>query len=581
MWKYPSTANAHKVLQHAVPLLNLTSETKEGISHITEDSSPNNSESQYYQGDINTVESTSFTETANKYGGKQAYEQAKSQGKTELTYEQWVQVRTPEFKAWFGNWEKPNKKTSKVVNPRTGEPLVVYHGTGHAPFDTFTMDFMGKNGTADGRGHYFTSDPNFANLYTSENGHVFSVFLNVPTVFSNDKVTLKPTAIKKIIKRIDELNGDETEVGFLSNYDDVAYSGEAAAMRTALEYLLEENSNDVDVINEMININGMDAEQTLQAVSEVLGATGSIINQADGSQHFVVSGSNQIKSAVGNVGTFSKDNPNIYYQLDERTNSDFAKAVDKVADGKSGSGYIKVGTTPTVLKMLGLPDVNVEITGRVLHKVMKGKHNVTPETIKQLPREINNPVAVMKSHTEESGYVVLTELTENVKGTSLPVVVALHIKEVHGGFEVVKIASAYGKNFVGLKKGLENDLLYWHKEKGPQLLKRLALQLRPGLASGHENLVTDNVKTESDLNQYITQNSLRQDNDSPRGAFNPESNTIHLFQKADFSTLAHEMGHAYLETHNKVVMMVAQQRKRLSITETARAPIALWPRFRS
>ncbi|WP_201788247.1 hypothetical protein, partial [Basilea psittacipulmonis] len=315
---------------------------------------------------------------------------------------------------------------------------------------------------------------------------VFSVFLNVPTVFSNDKVTLKPTAIKKIIKRIDELNGDETEVGFLSNYDDVAYSGEAAAMRTALEYLLEENSNDVDVINEMININGMDAEQTLQAVSEVLGATGSIINQADGSQHFVVSGSNQIKSAVGNVGTFSKDNPNIYYQLDERTNSDFAKAVDKVADGKSGSGYIKVGTTPTVLKMLGLPDVNVEITGRVLHKVMKGKHNVTPETIKQLPREINNPVAVMKSHTEESGYVVLTELTENVKGTSLPVVVALHIKEVHGGFEVVKIASAYGKNFVGLKKGLENDLLYWHKEKGPQLLKRLALQLRPGLASGHE-----------------------------------------------------------------------------------------------
>ncbi|WP_201788245.1 hypothetical protein, partial [Basilea psittacipulmonis] len=182
MWKYPSTANAHKVLQHAVPLLNLTSETKEGISHITEDVSSNNSESQYYQGDINTVESTSFTETANKYGGKQAYEQAKSQGKTELTYEQWVQVRTPEFKAWFGNWEKPNKKTSKVVNPRTGEPLVVYHGTGHAPFDTFTMDFMGKNGTADGRGHYFTSDPNFANLYTSENGHVFSVFLNVPTV---------------------------------------------------------------------------------------------------------------------------------------------------------------------------------------------------------------------------------------------------------------------------------------------------------------------------------------------------------------------------------------------------------------
>ncbi len=45
-----------------------------------------------------------------------------------LAYRQWVQVRTPTFKAWFGDWETTHS-ACKVVNPETGEPLVVYHGT--------------------------------------------------------------------------------------------------------------------------------------------------------------------------------------------------------------------------------------------------------------------------------------------------------------------------------------------------------------------------------------------------------------------------------------------------------------------
>jgi len=39
------------------------------------------------------------------YGGRAAYDRAKVAGKTRLTYGQWVQVRTPSFKAWFGDWQ--------------------------------------------------------------------------------------------------------------------------------------------------------------------------------------------------------------------------------------------------------------------------------------------------------------------------------------------------------------------------------------------------------------------------------------------------------------------------------------------
>ena len=50
---------------------------------------------------------------------------------TNLTEDQWLTVRTPAFKAWFGDWEKSKKNRSKVLD-ENGEPKVVHHGTGRA-----------------------------------------------------------------------------------------------------------------------------------------------------------------------------------------------------------------------------------------------------------------------------------------------------------------------------------------------------------------------------------------------------------------------------------------------------------------
>jgi 8-oxo-dGTP pyrophosphatase MutT (NUDIX family) len=51
-----------------------------------------------------------------------------------LTPEQWKLVRTPEFKAWFGDWDNDPENSSKVVD-ENGEPLVQYHFT----YDKFTI----------------------------------------------------------------------------------------------------------------------------------------------------------------------------------------------------------------------------------------------------------------------------------------------------------------------------------------------------------------------------------------------------------------------------------------------------------
>ena len=121
-------------------------------------------------GGTDTEAQRQFKATERAYGGKAAYDRAKAAGKTKLTYGQWVQVRTPNFKAWFGDWESDPENASKVVDSATGEPLVVYHGTA-ADFDAFDNKKTGANDRGLwGRGHYFSAFVDSANSYALRQG---------------------------------------------------------------------------------------------------------------------------------------------------------------------------------------------------------------------------------------------------------------------------------------------------------------------------------------------------------------------------------------------------------------------------
>lgn len=120
-----------------------------------------------------TDEQKQFDETAQQYGGEEAYSQAKVDGKTELTYRQWVQVRTPAFKQWFGDWENDPSNASKVVNPKTGEPLAVYHNT-EEQFHTFELSKARQN--VDIPAFFFATNPETAEGYGSRS---MQVFLNI------------------------------------------------------------------------------------------------------------------------------------------------------------------------------------------------------------------------------------------------------------------------------------------------------------------------------------------------------------------------------------------------------------------
>lgn len=90
---------------------------------------------------------------------------------SKLSEGQWRQVRTPAFKAWFGDWENDPANASKVVDEETGEPKVVYHGT-TKEFKEFGA--KGKKGkvittshTLDtALGSHFAADPSVADAFS-------------------------------------------------------------------------------------------------------------------------------------------------------------------------------------------------------------------------------------------------------------------------------------------------------------------------------------------------------------------------------------------------------------------------------
>ena len=237
-------------------------------------------------------------------------------------------------------------------------------------------------------------------------------------------------------------------------------------------------------------------------------------------------------SSLGDLNSIAKDinadnqiqkdsNSDFRLSLNESADSDFAKAVDTtIQGGKPSRQYIPMGTTPDALKMLGLPDTKVLVSRDVLRKVMLDKHNVTAETLKQLPKQINHPIAIMKSAPQAThdGYVVLTELLErNIStGSDEPIISALHLKNTKDGLEVINIASVYGKNLAGLQNMLNNDLAYWNKTKGSQFIESFGLQLPSKIDSKMMSQSFDNIKTEADLSQYQTSKN------DQASKFNPE-----------------------------------------------------------
>lgn len=84
--------------------------------------------------------------------------------RSELTEQEYLNVRTPEFKSFFGDWESAYLNdsyagVSKVINPKTKEPQMVFHGTNVLFVDWKTYDTNNA--------HYFAVKKEMSEFFAS------------------------------------------------------------------------------------------------------------------------------------------------------------------------------------------------------------------------------------------------------------------------------------------------------------------------------------------------------------------------------------------------------------------------------
>ena len=215
--------------------------------------------------------------------------------KSNLSYRQWVQVRTPEFKNWFGDWEKSNaynkgnsrndfylhevelknklqlgnqvrayeneslrntktgasrliiskllaegKFDSSAVVDENGEPLVMYHGSS-AEFDVFDTDRSGDNWngyTSNGKGSYFTSDYDDAVRYARKasgnaiGNKIYPVFLNIRKPFSGYFSKRGFSLGEDAWENLTSAKESLADYGYDGYFDDAYHEGKSLAVIT-------------------------------------------------------------------------------------------------------------------------------------------------------------------------------------------------------------------------------------------------------------------------------------------------------------------------------------------------------------
>ncbi|MGL5691390.1 MAG: hypothetical protein ACRDD8_11315 [Bacteroidales bacterium] len=150
--------------------------------------------------------------------------------------------------------------------------VIAYHGSPNK-FDAFDSRYMGRTGTVDGYGFYFTTSKDVAEMFSDNSGYVYTCELDIKGVLSNEKILIPKPLLVKIIKYIDS----ETDGDLLSEFGDVYSKGENVVLQICLQHIYEYNKTDADVFSVLVNVTN-----NLQVVSDAFNKFGynAILNKS-------------------------------------------------------------------------------------------------------------------------------------------------------------------------------------------------------------------------------------------------------------------------------------------------------------
>lgn len=456
------------------------------------------------------AEKAKIREDAQKNG---TWMKAPNGAPSKLNAEQWVLVRTKRFKRWFGDWEAAAKRkdgkdagdigdngdngdegVSKVVD-ENGEPLAVYHGTGEK-FYEFSHKFGMRNGASLGRGFYFTEDEDYARGYGNE---VMGVFLNIRKPLEPGRNKISKEDLKRVVRRIDP-NGD-TVADYASS--DRGYPGKEwyeRSLEEAVNAIFSVSNNyvetsDSDILGELFSVWG--GESALRGVAEVLGYDGFIPKRTLSDDVKIAFFPEQIKSATENAGTYAGGNADIRWSIRRKEQEAWNAVLDAYEAGTLPQRGMNVvlGRTPVVLQRCGAEDLPIKISKSVLDKVVSEKHGISVSELRKLLTNIDDPIAVFRSRTQENSLVVLTEIIDEKNGDNAIVAIRLDAKENRGAneHEINAVSSIYGRPSGQIEGFMRDGLaLYVNQKKSRAYARSKRLQLPPEASKrGNLSLLTE------------------------------------------------------------------------------------------
>ena len=593
LWKYPAGVDAQTALERAITeekdkkrelptsvdephsaTANHTSETEAGISLFDGDDT---TAAPLFQ-DM-TAEQAQFEETEAAYGGREAYEAAKAEGRTELDYRQWVQVRTPAFKEWFGDWENDAANASKVVNPKTGEPLVVYHETDNQ----FTVFDTGRGG------HQKNDFETPTGIFTKSSGEKIGLgniqmplFANIrnPLAFG-DRVEIL-AFLQRNVPGFSQLHDEFADV-------DVSFADKLAEAESRDDALLDallagvedtglrgEILDDFDsrseaskLLNEWDGYSDNLAQQMRRLFDDYVrqnGYDGMFVERDKGSfgretDALIALMPNQIKSATANSGAFSAGKDSILYQ------SVYEDALDKMerAFQKMGIQTTRDGSHKSQSQYLYAYVDDMDSDEPRYVKFRASDHEL-PAYYKDGSAEVNYDIKAGNKSDHSSGddWAEAVKWFADTYGFDVPPSVKAAFTKRANSRSIdtqTKNRVAYTKEKLAELDKIEKDdsITYERSPNGKQAIFRdkkgkqvspLNLRLPTGKQKPTKQEQIDALR-EVRLSELaeLEQSLLHQD---ARGMFDRMADTIALLKNADASTFIHEFGHFELETMSRI-----------------------------
>ena len=175
-------------------------------------------------------------------------------------------------------------------------------------------------------------------------------------------------------------------------------------------------------------------------------------------------------------------------------------------DKKKSTFSFKIGTTSEALKSIGVKDLSVFWDASKIIKIQRDHPQMTDDVIKQVPNVLENPILIMKSITVDGRLTLFGEVYDAANN---PVLAVLELNPTNAkdkSLNIIKIASAYGKD-TNPQRLIDNSQIVYiepNKKRTNDWLKLNRLQLPLVNQSGSNNSISQKNNT---VNSNIRKNS--------------------------------------------------------------------------